>query len=208
MAKKAIWILFILLAMIIGLYPNLYFVLDRKFGLLSSKPDNLLKNIFWNIGFYIHIICSGIALLVGWSQFSAKLRKNYLQLHRQIGKIYVVTALSGAAGGIYIAFYATGGIIASLGFLCLGTIWFSTTLSAYINIKNGRILQHQRMMVYSYAACFAAVTLRIWLPLLIILFKDFTPAYLSVAWLCWVPNIIFANLLVRKISLAEMPAIN
>lgn len=194
--------------MIIGLYPSLYFVLDRKFGLLSSKPDSLLKNIFWNMGFYVHIIFSGIALLTGWPQFSRKLREKYLQLHKQMGKMYVVTALSGAAGGVYIAFYATGGIIASLGFICLGTIWFGTTLSAYINIKNGRIQQHQRMMIYSYAACFAAVTLRIWLPLLIILFKDFTVAYLIVAWLCWIPNIVFANLLVRKISIAKMPAIS
>ena len=198
MVKKGLWLLAIILAIIIGLYPGLYFVLDRKFALLSSKSDELLKNTFWNIFFYIHIICSGIALLVGWSQFSQKLRKNHLQLHQRIGKIYLASCLSGAMAGIYIAFYATGGLVASLGFTCLGIIWFSTTLSAYIHIKNGRIRQHEIMMIYSYAACFAAVMLRIWLPLLMMLLKDFIRAYLIVAWLCWVPNLIVAVLLTRK----------
>ena len=99
---------------------------------------------------------------------------------------------------IYIGFFATGGLVSSLGFICLGVIWFYTTLMAYIHIKNKRINQHQQMMIYSYAACFAAVTLRIWLPLLILTFGDFITAYKIVAWLCWIPNIIIANLIVRR----------
>lgn len=51
------------------------------------------------------------------------------------------------------------------------------------------------MMVYSYALCFSAVTFRLWLPLLIWLFSDFTPAYQLVAWLCWIPNLLVAYLL-------------
>ena len=52
-------------------------------------------------------------------------------------------------------------------------------------------------MVYSYAACFAAVTLRIWMPLLVLAFGEFLPAYRVVAWLCWVPNLAFAFFWVR-----------
>ncbi len=52
--------------------------------------------------------------------------------------------------------------------------------------------------IYSYAASFAAVTLRIWLPLLTIAFQDFVVAYRIVAWLCWVPNIAFAYFWVRR----------
>ncbi|GAB4428835.1 MAG: hypothetical protein OHK0039_47410 [Bacteroidia bacterium] len=44
----------------------------------------------------------------------------------------------------------------------------------------------------SYAACFAAVTLRLWLPILTALLGDFLPAYRIVAWLCWVPNLLVA----------------
>ena len=70
---------------------------------------------------------------------------------------------------------------------------------AYIKIKNNQIKQHQKMMIYSYAACFAAVTIRIWLPLLIIIFGNFLTAYTIVAWLCWIPNLIVANLIASRI---------
>ncbi|MBT8185644.1 MAG: DUF2306 domain-containing protein, partial [Eudoraea sp.] len=57
---------------------------------------------------------------------------------------------------------------------------------------------HQAFMIYSYAACFAAVTLRFWLPILSYAFGDFVTAYRIVAWLCWVPNMIFAFFWVRR----------
>jgi hypothetical protein len=53
-------------------------------------------------------------------------------------------------------------------------------------------------MVYSYAMCFAAVTLRIWLPLLLLIFGDFETSYRIVAWLCWLPNLLFAYIWVKR----------
>jgi hypothetical protein len=100
--------------------------------------------------------------------------------------------------GIYIAFEATGGLIASLGFIGLGTIWLFTTLRAYLAVRNKDITLHKGFMIYSYAACFAAVTLRIWLPLLNIVLDDFVLAYRIVAWLCWLPNMVFAYFWVKR----------
>jgi uncharacterized membrane protein len=198
MTRKVLWILIIVLAIIIGIYPIIYFLIDRKFGLLGSKSDELLANIFWNIGFYTHIILGGLALLIGWMQFSSGLRTNNITLHKQIGKIYLIAVFSSSIAGIYIGFYATGGLISSLGFICLGIIWFCTTFKAYLYIKNKNIEQHKKLMVYSYAACFAAVTLRMWLPFLQVIFGDFETAYRIVAWLCWIPNIIVANIITRQ----------
>lgn len=203
MTKKLLWILFATMAIIIGLYPTLYFFLDKKFGLLSTKDNELFNNTFWNLAFYIHIVLGGLALLIGWTQFSAKIRAKKLNLHRQIGKIYVISSLLSSLTSVYIAFYATGGLITSLGFFCLGIIWFYTTLIAYLHIKKGSIANHEKMMIYSYASCFAAVTLRIWLPLLVILFNDFTTAYGIVAWLCWIPNLLIALLIVKRIEKRE-----
>lgn len=198
MVKKGLWILFATFALLIGLYPMIYFLIDRKFGLLNSKSVELLSNTFWNIGFYTHIIFGGIALLIGWTQFSSKMRKRRMALHRKLGKVYVVAVLLSALAGIYIGFFATGGWISSAGFICLGIIWFYTTSKAYLHIKEGEVEKHQKMMIYSYAACFAAVTLRIWLPILIIIYGDFSKAYLVVAWLCWIPNLIVGYLITRK----------
>ncbi|QXU40807.1 DUF2306 domain-containing protein [Pedobacter sp. D749] len=198
MVKKGLWILFATFALLIGLYPMIYFLIDRKFGLLNSKTVELLSNTFWNIGFYTHIIFGGIALLIGWTQFSSKMRNRRMALHRKLGKVYVVAVLLSALAGIYIGFFATGGWISSAGFICLGIIWFYTTLKAYLHIKEGEVEKHQKMMIYSYAACFAAVTLRIWLPILTIIYGDFSKAYLVVAWLCWIPNLIVGYLIIRK----------
>jgi uncharacterized membrane protein len=197
MTKKGLWILMVVFAILIGLYPSLYFFIDRKFGLLSSKSTVLLTNTFWNIGFYAHIILGAIALLIGWTQFSAKIREANILLHKRIGKIYLMAVIGSSIAGIYIGFYATGGLISSLGFIGLGIIWFYTTLKAYLFVKNKQIEQHKMYMIYSYAACFAAVTLRIWLPILQAFFGDFATAYRIVSWLCWIPNLIVARLIVN-----------
>ena len=46
---------------------------------------------------------------------------------------------------------------------------------------------------------FGAVTLRLWLPLLIAAHGgEFTPAYRWVAWLSWVPNLLWAEWIIRR----------
>jgi uncharacterized membrane protein len=200
MTKKSLWILFAALAIIIGLYPSLYFIFDEKFGLLNSKSDGLLNNIVWNSAFYIHIILGGLALLIGWIQFSSKLRVKKPKLHRRIGIVYVISSLLSALTSLYVAYYATGGIISALGFASLGVVWFYTTLKAYLDIVKGNIIAHEKMMIFSYATCFAAVTLRIWLPVLVISLDEFILAYRIVAWLCWVPNLFVALLIVKSME--------
>jgi uncharacterized membrane protein len=200
MIRKLSFVLFALFALGVGFYPSIYLFVDRKFGLLQSKSLAILSNISWNAAFYTHISLGGLALLIGWTQFIKKWRKKHLNFHRTVGKIYLGSVLLSALAGIYIAFFATGGLIPATGFIGLGIVWFFTTLKAYIEIINGRVTQHRRMMTYSYAACFAAVTLRIYLPILTALFHDFIAAYSLVAWLCWIPNLIVAYFISQKIS--------
>jgi uncharacterized membrane protein len=196
--NKVAWIVFICLAIGIGLYPLVYIFASDDFGLLLNKSDEIRASSLWKVAFYGHISLGGIALLVGWSQFIKKLRSRRMQLHRNLGKVYVVTAILSGLCGLYLGFYATGGWVSSIGFSSLALIWLFTTTRAYIAIKNKDLTLHQGMMVYSYAACFAAVTLRIWLPILIVVFGEFLVAYKIVAWLCWVPNMIFAFFWVRR----------
>ncbi|MCB9317325.1 MAG: DUF2306 domain-containing protein [Lewinellaceae bacterium] len=198
MLKRIRWSFFAVLAVGIGLYPVVYFLTNQKMGLLTSKSDDLLSAPLWNLGFYTHILFGGLALLVGWTQFSTKLRTRYLSVHRRIGKIYVIAVLLSALAAVYIGFFATGGFIPASGFICLGCIWFYTTLQAYRYIRQKDQRRHQIMMIYSYAACFGAVTLRLWLPVLTIVFNDFITGYRIVAWLCWVPNLAVAHFVWAK----------
>jgi len=199
--KRFPFIFFAFLCIVIGLYPISYFIQERTFGLLQFKSAELLKDLLWNIFFYLHIILGGLALMIGWSQFSTRFRKRQMNWHRQIGKIYVISALISGLSGLYIAFFATGGLISIVGFLSLAIIWLYTTGMAFRAIKKGNIRRHQELMIYSYAACFAAVTLRLWMPILIPLYAgEFIPAYRIVAWLSWVPNLIVAYFIVRRLS--------
>ncbi|WP_445737599.1 DUF2306 domain-containing protein [Mariniflexile sp.] len=113
------------------------------------------------------------------------------------------SALISAFSGICISFYATGGTISFIGFILLGIIWFYSTIMGFFYIKSEEFELHQKMMIYSYATCFFGVTLRIWLPLLLIIINEFNTAYAIVAWLCWVPNLTFAYLITQKIEEKE-----
>lgn len=211
--KKAIWITFAVFCISISLCPLMYILVDWNFfidnnaGFLSTKTQDLLSSTVWKLAFYGHIIFGGISLMIGWTQFSKKWRIQNVAMHRTIGKIYIICVLISGICGVGIGIVATGGIIPQLGFVSLGVIWLSTTVLAFIAIKKGQILCHTNFMIYSYAACFAAVTLRIWLPLLTMTFQDFIIAYRIVAWLCWVPNIIVAYFIVSKNKKLELAKI-
>lgn len=79
-----------------------------------------------------------------------------------------------------------------IGFISLDIIWLTMTVLGFLTIIKKDIESHKKLMIYSYSACFAAVTLRIWLPILEISIGNFIIAYRVVAWLSWVPNIMFA----------------
>lgn len=80
-------------------------------------------------------------------------------------------------------------------------LWLFTTIMAYTTIRKKKNKEHQKWMIRSYALCFAAVTLRLWMPILPAVFNlDFNEAYPIISWLCWVPNIIFAEFLIKRIK--------
>lgn len=190
--NRFVFYFFALLCVLIGLYPAIYFFVGNDFGLKVHKPDVLLNDIYWNAAFYLHIVFGGIALLIGWMQFPAKFRRKHIRWHRRIGLSYLFAVVTSGLAAIYLSFMPTGGWITGLGFFSLAIEWLSTTIASYFAISKNMIQRHRELMIYSYAACFGAVTLRLWLPILIIIFGEFLPAYRIVAWLAWVPNIIVA----------------
>ncbi|MCO5951058.1 DUF2306 domain-containing protein [Mucilaginibacter flavidus] len=198
--KNLPWIPFALFAIAIGLYPLIYYFVDmHNKGLFQSKPAELLRNPIWHTAFYLHISFGGLALLIGWTQFSKKLRGRYLNAHRLVGKIYVLSVFISSCAGLYIALFASGGIICSLGFGTLALLWLFTDIQAYTSIRKLRIAEHEAWMIRNYALAFAAVTLRIWLPLTTGLgHMDFVTSYRIISWLCWVPNLIIAELIIRR----------
>lgn len=199
------WALFALCALGIGFYPLIYYVVDMHGkGLWASKTPELLASTAWHTAFYIHITFGGIAMLTGWTQFSKKLRSRYLEAHRLVGKIYVASVMLSSIAGFYIAMFASGGIVSVLGFGGLALCWLFTAIMAYTSILKTRFKDHENWMIRNYALTFAAVTLRIYLPLSQMAHIDFITAYRVISWLCWLPNLVIAGIIISK--RAHIPA--
>lgn len=99
----------------------------------------------------------------------------------------------GGLSGLYISQFAFGGPAARLGFAMLAVCWLYTGLRAFLAIRRRGVSEHRRWMVRNYSLSFAAVTLRVYIPLSVIAGIEFSTAYAVIAWLHWVPNLIVAE---------------
>jgi hypothetical protein len=67
---------------------------------------------------------------------------------------------------------------------------------------------HRRWMIRNYSLTFAAVTLRLWIPILMVAGNDFPSTYTTVAWLAWVPNLIVAELIASRVVRSKQFAVS
>jgi len=201
--NRKIWYVFTCFALLVSGYIVVqYFIMDGfQTGLVKAKLMFGSKlSEFWYSMLFIHITTSIVALVIGPFTLSAKFRERNINRHRIVGRIYMVGILLGGVSGLYLSFYATGGLVAKLGFGLLSVFWLTSAYQALHRVKNKKIKDHRNWMIRNYALTFAAVTLRIWLPLFIVLFgiEQFELSYAIIAWLAWVPNLIVAELFIRK----------
>lgn len=201
--NRKIWYLFTCFALLVSVYIVVqYFIMDGfQTGLVKAKLMFGSKlSEFWYSMLFIHITTSIVALVIGPFTLSAKFRERNINRHRIVGRIYMVGILLGGVSGLYLSFYATGGLVAKLGFGLLSVLWLTSAYQALHRVKNKKMKDHRNWMIRNYALTFAAVTLRIWLPLFIVLFgiEQFELIYAVIAWLAWVPNLIIAELFIRQ----------
>ncbi|MBH0347329.1 DUF2306 domain-containing protein [Bacillus pacificus] len=201
--NRKIWFVFTCFALLVSSYIVVqYFIMDGfQTGLVKAKLMYGSKlSEFWYSMLFTHITTSIVALVIGPFTLSTKFRERNINRHRIAGRIYMVGILLGGVSGLYLSFYATGGLVAKLGFGLLSVFWLTSAYQALHRVKNKKINDHRNWMIRNYALTFAAVTLRIWLPLFIVLFgiEHFELSYAIIAWLAWVPNLIVAELFIRK----------
>jgi len=162
-------------------------------------PDMRVVFEAHRLAIYAHVFGAAVALALGPLQFSNRLRNNYPSLHRWLGRLYLgVGVLIGGLAGLYMASHAFGGLYSRLGFTCLAIAWLYSGLRAYLAIRAQRVAVHRAWMIRNFALTFAAVTLRIYLPGSMAAGMEFEMAYRAIAWLCWVPNLVIAELLFNK----------
>ncbi len=196
--KKVGWIAMTILALLMFLFASRYLTLNPEVFFKEQKAVYVTHMT----GILIHIIGAMFPIIIGPFQFLPQsVTKRYLKLHRWLGKTYMLGILLGGLGGLYMAFLAYGGFIARLGLANLAILWLFSGYMAYKHIRNRKIQLHRRWMIRNYALTFAAVTLRLWQVVFELIGVEFTQAYIIVAWLSWIPNLMVAEWIVSQMQL-------
>lgn len=96
-----------------------------------------------------HAVAGATALLLAPFQFSARLRRRSMKLHRVLGRLYVAGVAIAAPTAIPIA-VILGPPTLVMAATIQSTGWFVTTAVALYCVRRGDIRQHQEWMTRSY----------------------------------------------------------
>jgi uncharacterized membrane protein len=151
----------------------------------------------------IHAVSASLALLLGPWQFLPGFRQRRPQVHRWTGRAYAIALFVAALAAIWIAPNAAGGHVSSAGFLGLAFGWVFTTSMGIMAIRRHCVASHRRWMIRSYGLTASAITLRFYLALLPLFHLRFAQTYPAISWLCWVPNLLLAEIWIRWSKTSE-----
>jgi uncharacterized membrane protein len=153
----------------------------------------------WRI--LIHVFASLVALAIGPFQFIPSLIRRK-DLHRKLGFIYFIAVFIGGISGVFTATIAQGGMISQSGFVVLSLLWMTTAGLALRAIKSRDYKAHEEWAMRCFAFTFSAVTIRLQLGIGFAAGYKFEDFYWMLSWTCWIPNILFAEWLIRKKTLS------
>jgi uncharacterized membrane protein len=188
---KVGWSLLLMGAVLMVLFAARYYTFDPEVYFQRDVYEDK------TLGLMIHITAMIFAVLAGPFQFLRRLRERHFGFHRMLGKIYIASAIIGALGGLYMAPFSASGAVSHVAFALLGLGVLLTTTVAFVRIRSGNVQSHLEWMTRSYALIFAAVTLRLYAGPLEGAFGEHD-GYAITAWACWVPNLVFAEWLIRS----------
>lgn len=187
---RVFWLLTALLCLVIAAYSARYLL----------HPPTTVKEALGNpLGvpwLVVHVAGAVTALALGSLQFLPGLRR--AGAHRWIGRTYVLGCLIGGVAGLVLALGSSAGPIASAGFGSLAVIWILVNVLGWRAALQGRFAEHRRWMIRFWPLTLAAVTLRLYLSAVLALDLPFLPWYRAISFLCWVPNLMIAEVYLRR----------
>jgi uncharacterized membrane protein len=186
----------------------LWFALDRYIGGLSlhKRAFEFLAPEYGAVQLdvlasrpaseFLHRVGGAILLTAGLLQFSTRLRRERPKLHRMIGYVYIVLALSAGASGIYLGVrepYA--GVAETIPAVIFGTALIVITVVALGLARQRRFEIHREWMVRSFALTLGPILIRVYyLPAWSVFGIDEHDAMWSSFWLGWLTTWIPAEL--------------
>lgn len=167
-------------------------------------PPMLGQIADWPMAVLAHVGGGVTALALGSFQLVTRRRPRRIW-HRWAGRTYVLACLISAVAGFWLALHASAGPMATAGFGGLAVIWFGATVMGWSKAVTGEFAQHRRWMIRSLSLTFAAVTLRIMLPLIPLTGLTFDDGYRAISFLCWIPNLLLVEAWLRTLGWDASP---
>jgi uncharacterized membrane protein len=161
-------------------------------------PPSVGGNLMARPWLWVHAGLASTALITGPWQFIPRLRTRWPRVHRVLGRVYIFSCLVGGVAGLLLASGTTAGPIARAGFGLLAIFWVGINANGFRLALTGRYAEHRQWMIRSFALTFGAVLLRVYLPGAEVMGIPFMPAYRAISWLAWVPNLIVAEIYLRR----------
>jgi hypothetical protein len=155
----------------------------------------------------VHASAGGLAMLLVPLQLLRPLRRRFARLHRAAGRLLVGLILVSATGGLVIAQVSYAGLVGTVGFSMLAVAWATSAVLAARTAIGGDAAGHRAWTIRVVALTYAAVMLRLWVGVWIGIEAPasdaeaqaaFDRAYIWTPFVCWVPNLILAEWVIRR----------
>jgi hypothetical protein len=172
----------ILFALIAVMYA---YVLYNVEGFLFDKSDPEWRHIApFQMWLLPHGLAAAFALFLGPFQFSERLRRKYVTLHKTFGYLYIAGCYIGAPLGIYIQRFeeklGTYSHSFTIATVMDAAVWVFATTMALVMIRTKRMQQHRQWMIRSFACALIFLEVRT----ILVFFRLPEPAAEMVVWGC------------------------
>jgi hypothetical protein len=172
-------------------------------GIFVEQKGEIGRQPLWKGILIVHIAAGIVCLFSVLPQFSRKLLRRIPGLHRWCGRIYAASVLFVVCPtGIYLAFFAKGGLAGQAGFLLLGAATFHTTLRGVTSMIGGArdLTAHREWMTRSFAYTASAITFRVYHFVFFLGGMAEETNYVTSLWLSVLGNAVIAELVLRRRS--------
>lgn len=170
-------------------------------GIFIEQRGEIGRQPLWKGCLYVHVAAGIVCLLSVLPQFSRKLLRRIPALHRGCGRIYAISVLFVLCPtGIYLAFFAKGGLAGQTAFLLLGVATFHATLRGVTAMigSSRDLTAHREWMIRSFAFAASAITFRIYHFAFFLGGVADDTNYVTSLWFSVLGNAAVAELLIRR----------
>lgn len=213
--------------LLFGLYIIAYYLGALPRGEAAESWNVVLPDLYdpetprATAGMAVHLALGAIILILGPVQLIGGVRRHFPQVHRWIGRLYILASVLTAAGGLaFIALRGTvGGLHMTIGFGLYGVLMLGAAIAAYLYARARKFEIHRDWAIRLFALAVASWLYRMeygfWYA-----FTGGEPCAapghncafdgwfdMVMSFLFYVPNLIVAELVIRGVFRSPGPAV-